>query len=195
MVVARILAPVHSLGPGERVCLWTQGCSKKCPKCISPEMQPFFDTEMEDYELTNLIIDTIKKTKCDGVTISGGDPFEQSDSLYRVLKGLRREVQDILVYTGYTLNEIKDGIALEDGINCLDYIDVLIDGRYVDEENQSDCVLRGSRNQDIIFLDSKFNPLSREKIEKKYKDYMKKGRMIETFNHNDTIILTGIMNR
>lgn len=186
MVVGRILSPVHSLGPGERVCLWTQGCRKNCPGCISPDLQPFSKAAIDNRKLSDILIQIGKKGCCTGLTVSGGDPFEQADDLLQLLCFVRNEFEDILVYTGYTLDEINRGVAGESGIKCLEYIDVLIDGRYEKKLNTPDCVLRGSANQVIHYLN--------EIKKADYAEYLKGGRIIETFVHNNTRILTGILN-
>lgn len=182
-----MVSPVHSLGPGERVCLWVQGCSKRCPGCISPELQPIQGQETDERLLADILIRTAKSGQCTGLTISGGDPFEQPEALLRLLEHVRLFFEDILVYTGFSLQEIQNGCCGAAGLACLERLDVLIDGRYIDALNQEDCVLRGSLNQKICFI----NP----KSEAPYWEYMKKGRILETFSHNDTIIVTGIPNR
>jgi len=187
MRIAQLLSPVHSLGPGERVCLWTQGCAKNCRGCISPEMQEHKGKDMAEDVLSKILISAAVLGKCSGLTVSGGDPFEQSDSLYKLLAYVRDFFGDILVYTGFCIDEIKNGAAGSSGIKCLDYIDVLIDGRYIDERNFHDTVLRGSDNQKIHYLN--------ENVRAVYEEYMNGGRIIETFAHNDTVILTGIMDR
>lgn len=182
-----MLCPVHSLGPGERLCLWTQGCSKNCPGCISREMQPHEGEDIPEDALSSLVIRAASMAACTALTVSGGDPFEQSGPLLRFLRAVRGTFPDILVYTGWTLSEIRGGAAGEDGIRCLDLIDVLIDGRYTEALNEPDCVLRGSSNQVVHFL----NPAP----EAAYREYMKRGRILETFTHNHTAIVTGIMDR
>ncbi len=186
MVIGRLLSPVHSLGPGERVCLWTQGCSKKCFGCISPELQPSCGNRIDNLKLSQIIIQIAKKGECSGLTVSGGDPFEQSDDLLEVLKLTRESFGDVLVYTGFTLDEILDGNAGDSAKECLKYIDVLIDGRYEKKLNTPDCILRGSGNQVIHFLNEEKKEL--------YIEYMKKGRIIESFVHGDKTIITGILN-
>lgn len=99
---------------------------------------------------TNLQV--ARKASCSGLTVSGGDPFEQSEDLLELLRLTREAFSDILVYTGYTLDEIQKGCAGSAGNECLKYIDVLIDGRYEKKLNTPDCVLRGSSNQTIHFL-------------------------------------------
>ena len=186
MRIARILGPVHSLGPGERLCLWMQGCSKKCEGCISPEMQPS-DAPNLDYRLVaELTIDMARKNHCTDLTISGGDPLEQGEDLLEYLQLVRASFRDILVYTGFTMQEIMDEEAEASKRKLLSLIDVLIDGRYIDSLNTDDCVLRGSSNQVIHYL----NP----NVRGWYEEYMKKGRIREPFLMGDQVVMTGIRN-
>ena len=182
-----MISPVHSLGPGERLCLWTQGCSKNCPGCISPEMQPFSGQEVEEDLLARLLIHTAQAAHCRNLTISGGDPLEQPESLLRLLELVRPHFDDILVYTGYTLQFLRSENCPEAAKKCLEYIDVLIDGPYIQERNLPGCVLRGSDNQTIHYLTPGQEAL--------YEDYLRQGRMLETFSHNGNLIITGIPDR
>ena len=185
MKIGRILSPVHSLGPGERVCLWTQGCGKKCKGCISPELQPVTGDDVKETDLAQILGMVADNNNCSGLTVSGGDPFEQAASLLDLLKILRDRFDDILVYTGYEYKEIMEERAGKEGIECLKYIDVLIDGRYIRELNDPKCVLRGSANQKIVYLN--------EDKRETYEEYMLKGRIVESFCHNDETIITGIL--
>ena len=187
MLIARILSPVHSLGPGDRVCLWTQGCKKRCKGCISPELQPYSGNEIDEDVLAKILIQVARKNNCTGITISGGDPLEQSQALLKLLTLLRNEFDDILVYTGFELQDIQDGMVGIEAKKCLDYLDVLIDGKYIDELNYKDCVLRGSSNQNIHFINKGLAPI--------YAEYMKQGRILESFVHNQNTIVTGIFNK
>lgn len=187
MLIARILSPVHSLGPGDRVCLWTQGCKKRCKGCISPELQPYSGNEIDEDVLAKILIQVARKNNCTGITISGGDPLEQSQALLKLLTLLRNEFDDILVYTGFELQDIQDGLVGSEAKKCLDYLDVLIDGKYIDELNYKDCVLRGSSNQNIHFINKGLAPI--------YAEYMKQGRILESFVHNQNTIVTGIFNK
>ena len=187
MKIARMLCPVHSLGPGERVCLWTQGCRKNCFGCTAPELQPDTGPEIDETALARIITAAADRAGCTGLTVSGGDPFEQSPALLKFLSEVRERFSDILVYTGYTIAEIRRGDAGEAGTECLRYIDVLIDGRYIDSLNKPGLALRGSENQKIIFL-------SPEK-ETDYREYMKGGKILETFTHGPTAVVTGIPDR
>ena len=113
--------------------------------------------------------------------------MEQAEALLRLLPLVRDTFRDILVYTGYTLAEIRAGRCGPAGEACLEWIDVLIDGPYIDRRNTPDCVLRGSDNQVIHFL----TPGLRER----YESYMRRGRVLESFSHSGEIVITGIQNR
>ena len=107
--------------------------------------------------------------------------------MLKLLKLLHDKVDDILVYTGFELADIQSGSLGIDAQMCLKYLDVLIDGKYVEALNQNDCVLRGSTNQTIHFINEDLAP--------RYAEYMKQGRILESFVHNETTIVTGIFNK
>ena len=187
MEIGRLLAPIHSLGPGERIGLWTLGCDKNCKGCISPEFKnPDEKKDIPIQLLVSIIRQTAKINECTGITISGGDPFCQPEELCKLLREIRGDFKDILVYTGYLYEDIaggKYGDAARDALTC---IDVLIDGPYIEEENFCDVILRGSKNQKILI----FNP----ELEEIYKEYMKEGRLLENFTGNGHLYTVGIQN-
>lgn len=182
-----MISPVHSLGPGERVCLWLQGCLRDCPGCISPELRQIAGPETAVELLAGILIRTARRGNCGGLTISGGEPFLQAPELLRLLMLVRDGFRDILVYTGYTLEELLEEACGPAGRDCLAYIDVLIDGPYLRERNRPDCVLRGSENQVIHYL----NP----GLAGDYEPYLARGRILESFSHGGDVILTGILDR
>lgn len=182
MMFARMIAPVHALGPGERVGIWLQGCSKNCTGCISPELQEFDRSKSIPVEtLVTLIRESAVRNSCEGLTISGGDPFEQAEELYELLAKLRCDFNDILVYTGYTLCEIE---SVKEMKKCIPYIDVLVDGRYVEKRNCNSSRLYGSDNQKIYF----FN----KELVNKYVEYDCKKQKLELFYHDGKVIIVGI---
>lgn len=187
MIIGRILSPVYALGPGARIALWFKGCSKNCPGCMSEDLQNMEGKSVDAKAVAEVVVHLAKMNAIKSLTISGGDPFEQAESLKEFLSIIRDYFEDILVYTGFTLEEIKQGISGQSGIDCLQLIDVLIDGRYEEANNISDCILRGSINQKIYF----FN----RNIEKKYIEYMNRGRLVETFHYDDETIIVGILNK
>lgn len=137
--------PVEGLGPGRRVALWVRGCRRHCPECIAPELwAPGTPTPVADVaaELLPLL------AGADGLTISGGEPFDQASAL-RTLVALLRVHHDVevLVYTGYRREELADGEAAA----LLDAIDLLIDGPY-DRDVPNTLGWRGSDNQRVHLL-------------------------------------------
>jgi anaerobic ribonucleoside-triphosphate reductase activating protein len=134
-------------GPGKRFVLWTQGCSKACKNCYNPETWKFEGEEMSPEK----ILELIENFEVDGITLTGGDPLEQSDilELLRLLYNLNLP-RGIILFTGYKIDEINNS-SMRD---CLNYIDVLIDGRYEDNLRISSG-LKGSSNQNIFYFSSK----------------------------------------
>lgn len=188
MFIERILCPIVTLGPGKRLVIWTKGCSKNCPGCISPEMAVVGNARPYDVERIFCIVKNICDTeKIDGVTVSGGDPFEQLDELLDLAERLRTLVDDVLVYTGYEWESFKQSLS-EDTINRIESnISVLIDGPYIEEKNIPGLALRGSENQRLIFFDSRKEDL--------YTEYMKAGRQLQNIYLDNKVLTVGIMER
>ena len=185
MLLARMIAPIQSLGPGKRLGLWFQGCSKNCYGCMSPELQIYDSTKNVPIKVLLPIIESeMVRNECTGLTISGGDPFEQPEELYELLKALRPIFNDILVYTGFSYQEIKESKIMS---MSLEFIDVLIDGRYIEKQNTGKSRLYGSDNQNIYYLNSK--------VKRKYEIYNKEEHQLETFMHNNKVITIGIQKR
>ena len=147
-MVGRIYYPVTTLGYGKRIGIWLVGCDKRCENCISPEFQTenggaYFSVD----EIVNMINE--RKDIIDGVTISGGEPLKQAEELRSLIeKLLLLEVEDILIYSGYT----KQQIQLLNNPNLkyiLDNAACVILGEYVESQNDG-LGIRGSKNQEII---------------------------------------------
>ena len=138
-------------GPGKRFTLWTQGCFKKCKNCFNPETWSYKENKiLSPYQIFELINNF---EDLDGVTITGGDPLEQEDDLLALLFLLsgKNFKKGIIVFTGYQKEQLEQHPIRK---KCLEYIDVLIDGVYVDEL-KSDSDLRGSKNQQFYFFSEK----------------------------------------
>lgn len=143
------------LGPGLRYALWVQGCKKCCPGCVFPEGQPLHRNGTY-IAVDDLALEIMTTPDIRGITISGGEPFLQAESLLKLIKRLREKTNlDIMVYSGYRLEELREngGAAAE----ILDYIDLLVDGEYIESQNTG-AAYRGSDNQRIHALTSKYLP-------------------------------------
>ncbi|TAN45471.1 MAG: radical SAM protein [Nitrospirae bacterium] len=139
--------PVLSLGAGRRVGIWFQGCNIRCKGCISQ-----YTWEVNDTCKTTVgrLLADIAGYKCaapDGITISGGEPFDQPAALYSLLSGIREHgFNDIMVYSGYEYDYLKENYP-----DILALIDVLIDGCFVEGLTTS-YSWKGSENQRMIVL-------------------------------------------
>lgn len=135
-------------GPGERAVIWAQGCPRKCPGCFNPDTHSFAKRELVTVEELESRILAIKGI--DGVTFSGGEPFEQARELAKLAKRLHKHELSVVCYTGYTLEELKAGNRKEWN-DLLGQVDLLIDGPYV-QEMRCHEPYRGSANQRLILL-------------------------------------------
>ena len=189
MLIERVLYPVSTLGPGERIVIWTSGCSKKCPNCVSPEMwQAKTDKDMTISQLIGFIRRIVRNNQVDGITVSGGDPLEQSDELLEFISEISGDCHDILIYTGYTLAELRELWTPEKMGKLMKHTAVLIDGRYEDGLNDGLSPLIGSTNQEIHYLN--------EGVKPKYLEYMRlNGRQVQNVYYENKLISVGIHNK
>lgn len=142
--LGRIYYPVTALGPGNRVGIWINGCNRGCVGCISPEFQ-LYDASKE--VTVSDLVRMIKRIDApiDGFTISGGEPFFNPVVLNLLVHSIVDICDDILIYTGYTIEELKKKND-KDIDSILDSCAALIDGPYIMELNDNKG-LRGSSNQ------------------------------------------------
>lgn len=154
MEIDRIYYPVKTLGYGERIGIWTIGCPHKCKECSNPELWESNSRKDISLEAIIEIIKSIDK-KVDGITITGGEPFFQSKELSQLIVKLKElSYDDILVYTGYSYNELKK--STDPTISyIISNISALIDGKYIDKLNDNKPQ-RGSSNQNIIILNEEY---------------------------------------
>lgn len=186
MLISRILFPITSLGPGNRLVIWTQGCSNHCPNCASPELQPFDQSKcIAPKKLFDLIKANVNSQLVDGITITGGEPLQQPmDELLELLTMLNTITPDIIIYTGYPYKDLRS-ILGEDAFKSLcSNINVMIAGPYIDKLNDSSLTLKGSSNQTIHLFKMKYKDL--------YAEYIKRGRTIQNVYNGREIISVGI---
>ena len=157
--ISRVHAPVTTLGPGRRLGIWFQGCSIGCAGCISRDTWATSEgTGTSVQDLANHGLDRIEKLSLSGVTISGGEPFEQPEALLELLRSFRTadftNLIDVLCYSGLPLKRIKSHFS-----EHLKLIDALIPEPFVDKRSET-AHWRGSANQPIILL----SDLARERF-------------------------------
>lgn len=134
-------------GVGIRYAIFTQGCAHNCLGCHNPTTHDFNGGFLID---TDSIVEDIKKLDMlDGITLSGGDPFYQPEECLKILKRIKSETNlNVWCYTGFTFDEIISGSESRKAM--LEYIDVLVDGKFTLEQKSLSLNFRGSRNQRLI---------------------------------------------
>lgn len=159
VLISQVHYPVEVIGPGRRIGIWFQGCTIRCFGCISRSTWP----EDSNYvvNLADVLdwVDSLSGSHVDGVTISGGEPFDQRAALTGLLDGLHewRAAQprpiDILAYSGRPYAELE-----ADFCDVLARIDAIVAEPYIDGQ-PTDLPLRGSANQVVVPL----TPLGQER--------------------------------
>jgi anaerobic ribonucleoside-triphosphate reductase activating protein len=145
IAISRVHYPISTLGPGRRIGIWFQGCSIRCPGCVSVDTWAPGRITRTVVNLLEEIEGTLREAE--GVTISGGEPFDQPDALSELLHGIRaRTTADILVFSGHPLEKLEPRLRTLDGL-----IDCVVADPF-DEEAAQTLLLRGSDNQRMRFL-------------------------------------------
>ena len=135
-------------GPGIRTTIFVTGCTHKCPNCFNEEYQDFNFGDSWTRKETDEVIEDLKLDEVKGLTVLGGEPFQNEVDLLQVIRDIKKEVQkEIWIFSGYTYEEIlKD----QDKKKLLEECDVLVDGRFVEALKDLNLRFRGSSNQRII---------------------------------------------
>ncbi|MGY1503595.1 4Fe-4S single cluster domain-containing protein [Streptomyces sp. QTS52] len=153
LAVNRLHYPVNVLGHGVRAGIWVQGCTLACPGCMSRdtwEQRPGTEVDIE------AVVEWVRRLPgpLNGITVSGGEPFQQPHALAELLHSLRefgattRTPCDLLVFSGYAWPRLRDG---EPYRRALSLCDAVVAGPYVARRNTG-TPLRGSDNQQVVPL-------------------------------------------
>jgi len=173
--------PVYALGPGRRAGLWLQGCTIHCPGCISCHTWPFDGGESAEIgALIAEISDIFKINSPDGLTISGGEPFDQPESFLMLLEGIKKAgIKDVLVYSGYSAEAVLSEHPEIAGLAA-----ALVGGPF-EQGNETDSAWRGSANQTLSVFRPELAPAYAEW------EKSKKGRL-QVIARGREILVAGI---
>lgn len=144
-------------GPGVRVSLFVSGCRHKCKNCFNSEAWDFnYGTPFTE-DTKKEIIEAIDKTHIEGFSLLGGEPFEPENQpqVLEILKEIKQKLpqKTVWCYTGFTYDKqlLAGTVGDKDTVlEILKNIDVLVDGKFVEELKSPDLLFRGSSNQRII---------------------------------------------
>ena len=138
-------------GPGLRLAVFVQGCPHHCPGCHNPEtFDPRGGRRMRTEEIIQMLRDN---PLLDGLTLSGGEPFEQPDACLVLAQAAKEMGLGVWIYSGYTYEALKkkDNAAVQ---GLLALCDVLVDGPFVLAQRSLDLDFKGSANQRLIDLNA-----------------------------------------
>ena len=136
-------------GEGLRFVCFVQGCPRRCKGCHNPESHdPNGGTEMT---IEEIVFEMRSNPLTMGLTLSGGEPFEQARDCLELAKEAHDYGLNVWCYTGYTLEYLQAHGTPEQKA-LLEEIDVLVDGRYIEERRSLSLEWRGSSNQRVIYM-------------------------------------------
>ena len=133
-------------GPGIRLTVFAQGCPHNFIGCHNPATHDMNKGRLEDVDYILKVAD--ENPLLNGITLSGGEPFEQPDGMGEIAKKAKERGLSVVVYSGYTWQELMEN--KKDSLKILNYADYLIDGRFILEKKSYELRFKGSENQRII---------------------------------------------
>ena len=140
-------------GEGFRVSLFVSGCARNCKGCFNKEAQDPAFGKLFDDKAKQKIFKELEHDWCKGVSFLGGEPLSKLSDNRKTVIAFAKEVKekfptkDIAIWSGYTLEEIQADDTMKD---ILKYVDVLVDGPFIEEQKDLSVPFRGSRNQWIL---------------------------------------------
>lgn len=152
-------------GEGIRTVIWTQGCSHNCKGCHNPETHSFEDGFLVDVE--DLKKEILEVKHQDGITLSGGDPMFQQEPVLEIVKFCKEHNLNVWCYTGFTFEQLLEMSKKNSTIKeLLEYIDVLVDGKFVLKEKSLNLYFKGSKNQRVLDMPKSLAKRKAVEIEK-----------------------------
>lgn len=139
-------------GPGDRCVVWVQGCSLGCAGCFNPETHSF--VAGQEVTVDELFKRVVVAGNIEGITISGGEPLQQSEPVVLLLERLRQETAlTSLVFTGFSFDEASQLPVFERLRSC---VDVLICGRFQEDKRLAEGLI-GSSNKTVHFFSDRYS--------------------------------------
>lgn len=155
----RFLPFTRAEGPGNRACVWVQGCPIRCPGCFNPGTWSTSGGEKISVEyLANRILNV---EDIEGVTFLGGEPFEQAEALAELGRRVQEADLSVMTFTGYVLEDVLRS-SRQGWRDLLNVTDLLLDGPYLRKFTDTSRPWIGSSNQRYHFLTPRYRYLKQE---------------------------------
>lgn len=136
-----------SNGPGVRISIFMQGCSFHCDNCFNPETWDFSQGKEFTDEVIDKVLDLCNIDYIQGLSILGGEPLHAKniEGTTKLAKEFNKRFpkKDLWIWTGFLFEQVKDK-------EIMNYVNVLVDGQYKDDERNWELKYRGSKNQRVI---------------------------------------------
>jgi len=146
-------------GPGQRACLWLQGCSIRCSGCMVPHT--WDRNKGKQIDTVELIDKILSSDDIEGLTVLGGEPMEQAEALLPLLQAVKARGLSLMLFSGFTKEFLlTQGNTFQQAI--LPLCDIFIDGPYIKELTDFSRPWVGSSNQQIYFHSSRYQYLEQQ---------------------------------
>jgi len=154
--IAAVVPVTEAEGPGARFAVWLQGCSIRCPGCCNPQMFDPDGGEVTGPELLLARLDQVKG-RVEGVTLLGGEPFEQAVPLLPFVRGARERGLSRVAFSGHRIEDLRREVV-PGARALLAELDLLVDGPFVASMPELRRRWAGSENQRFHFLTGRYAP-------------------------------------
>lgn len=181
--VARVLDKTQIYGPGWRTAIWVQGCNLACSGCWNKDLWP--KKGGEDMPIKKLYDRIISNELIEGITILGGEPLQQADTLLPFLNLIKKAKKTIFLYTGYEYEELDEVQS-----KCIELADIVVSGRYEEEKRDLHLKWRGSSNQKVDFLSERYSPEDMGEEVRELEVHIKKDGSLAVFGYPDEVNAT-----
>ncbi len=156
--VAQFVELTEAEGPGRRCALWFQGCPLQCRGCCNPEMLPFEGgSEWTIGKVRSTLGEAKRQNNLEGVTLLGGEPFAHAEAACLIADVAEELGLTTMVFSGYRYEELLQANDPWVG-RLLNRIDLLVDGRFEQEQATTTRRWIGSENQTVHFLSDRYSP-------------------------------------
>ncbi len=161
---ARFLPATDAEGPGRRAALWLQGCSIRCPGCFNPHLWADRGAALvPTSEFAAGLVDQARAAGSQGLTLLGGEPFEQAAASAVVARSFREAGLSVMTFTGYLHRDLQRWSAdREDIAGLLAATDLLADGPYLQDRPDLQRPWIGSTNQGLTALTGRYRDLLKD---------------------------------